>query len=135
MWQRQEAALARVESQLEHRLQAKAVLLFISALPSESLTRTMYPGLEALKYYAEGLDRHGLLSPGLRKSLSIENGERRPTTRSRPRVDGLIFSGTREVRPISPRDGRFYLTGESRQMGLSWLMKNLMDRLQSLTWW
>jgi hypothetical protein len=41
----------------------------------------MYPGLGALKYYAEGLDRHGLLSPGLRKSLSIENGERRPTTR------------------------------------------------------
>ena len=41
----------------------------------------MYPGLGALKYYAEGLDRHGLLSPGLRKSLSIENSERRPTTR------------------------------------------------------
>jgi hypothetical protein len=37
----------------------------------------MYPGLEALKYYAKGLDRHGLLSPGLRKSLSIENGGRR----------------------------------------------------------
>jgi len=73
------SALARVKSNWEHRLQAKAVLLFISALPSESLTRTMYPGLEALKYYAEGLDRHGLLSPGLRKNLSIENGERRQT--------------------------------------------------------
>jgi hypothetical protein len=73
------SALARVKSNWEHRLQAKAVLLFISALPSESLTRTMYPGLEALKYYAEGLDRHGLLSPGLRKNLSIEKGERRQT--------------------------------------------------------
>ena len=55
--------------------------MFISTLPSESLTRVMYPRLETLKYYAEGLDRHGLLSPGLRKNLSIENGERRLTTR------------------------------------------------------
>jgi len=73
------SALARVKSNWEHRLQAKAVLLFIRALPSESLTRTMYPGLEALKHYAEGLDRHGLLSPGLRKSLRIENDESRQT--------------------------------------------------------
>ena len=50
-------------------------------------------------------------------------------------MDGLIFSSARKVRPISPRDGRRYLTGESQQMGLSWHMKNLMDRLQSLTWW
>jgi hypothetical protein len=73
------SALARVKSIREHRLQAKAVLLFISALPNESLTRTMYPGLEALRRYAEGLDRHGLLSPGLRKNLIIEKGERRKT--------------------------------------------------------
>ena len=73
------SALARVKSNWEHRLQAKAVLLFISTLPSESLTRTMYPGLGTLKYYAEGLDRHGLLSPGLRRSLSIKNAERRQT--------------------------------------------------------
>ena len=73
------SSLARVKSNWEHRLQAKAVLLFIGALPNESLTRTMYPGLEALKYYAEGLDRHGLLSPGLRKNLIIEKGERRQT--------------------------------------------------------
>lgn len=73
------SALATVERNWRNRLQAKAVLLFISTLPNESLTRTMYPGLEALKYYAEGVDRHGLLSPGLRKSLSIENGERRQT--------------------------------------------------------
>lgn len=75
------SALAATERNWRNRLQAKAVLLFIGTLPSESLTRIMYPGLGALKYYAEGLDRHGLLSPGLRKSLSIENGERRPTTR------------------------------------------------------
>jgi hypothetical protein len=75
------SALAATERNWRNRLQAKAVLLFISTLPSESLTHIMYPGLGALKYYAEGLDRHGLLSPGLRKSLSIENGERRPTTR------------------------------------------------------
>jgi hypothetical protein len=75
------SALAPTERNWRNRLQAKAVLLFISTLPSESLTRVMYPGLGALKYYAEGLDRHGLLSPGLRKSLSIENSERRPTTR------------------------------------------------------
>jgi hypothetical protein len=73
------SALARVKSNWEHRLQAKAVLLFIGALPSESLTRTMYPGLEALKRYAAGLDRHGLLSPGLRKSFRIENDELRQT--------------------------------------------------------
>lgn len=73
------SALARVKTNWEHRLQAKAVLLFIGALPSESLTRTMYPGLEALKRYAAGLDRHGLLSPGLRKSLSIANHEQLQT--------------------------------------------------------
>jgi hypothetical protein len=73
------SSLARVKSNWEHRLQAKAVLLFISALPNESLTRTMYPGLDALKYYAEDLDRHGLLSPGLRKNLIIEKGEPRQT--------------------------------------------------------
>jgi hypothetical protein len=75
------SSFAATERSWRNRLQAKAVLLFISTLPSESLTRIMYPGLGALKYYAEGLDRHGLLSPGLRKSLTIENGERRPTTR------------------------------------------------------
>lgn len=75
------SALAATERNWRNRLHAKAVLLFISTLPSESLTRIMYPGLGALKYYAEGLDRHGLLSPGLRKSLSIENGERRSTAR------------------------------------------------------
>ena len=75
------SALAATERNWRNRLQAKAVLLFISTLPSESLTRIMYPGLGALKYYAEGLDRHRLLSPGLRKNLTIENGERRSTTR------------------------------------------------------
>jgi hypothetical protein len=73
------SALARVKTNWEHRLQAKAVLLFIGALPSDSLTRTMYPGLEALKRYAAGLDRHGLLSPGLRTSSRIENDELRQT--------------------------------------------------------
>src|SRR5262249_6160561 len=75
------SAFAATERNWRNRLQAKAALLFISTLPSQSLTRIMYPGLESLKYYAEGLDRHGLLSPGLRKSLSIENGEQRRTTR------------------------------------------------------
>ena len=73
------SAFAATERNWRNRLQAKAALLFISTLPSQSLTRIMYPGLESLKYYAEGLDRHGLLSPGLRKSLSIENGEQRRT--------------------------------------------------------
>jgi hypothetical protein len=73
------SALARVKTNWEQRLEAKAVLLFIGTLPSESLARTMYPGLEALKRYAAGLDRHGLLSPGLRKSLTISNHEQLQT--------------------------------------------------------
>ena len=72
-------ALAVAEADWRNRLQAKASLLFISTLPSESLTRTMYPSLEALTHYAQGLDRNGLLSPGLRKSLSIEPDELRQT--------------------------------------------------------
>jgi hypothetical protein len=40
---------------------------------------TSYPNLEALTYYATRLDRHGLLSPGLCKSLSIEPDELRQT--------------------------------------------------------
>jgi len=34
----------------------------------------MFPDLGALKHWAEGLDRHGLLVPGLRHSLRIEDG-------------------------------------------------------------
>jgi hypothetical protein len=72
-------ALAVAEANWRNRLQAKAALLFIRTLPSASLTRTMYPNLEALTRYATRLDRHGLLSPGLRKSLSIEPDELRQT--------------------------------------------------------
>lgn len=73
------SALGAVERNWRNRLQGKAELLFVSTLPRESLTRSMYPGLKELKYYAEGLDRHGLLAPGLRKSLSIGNDERLQT--------------------------------------------------------
>ena len=73
------SALGAVERNWRNRLQGKAALAFISTLPSESLTLTMYPSLKTLKHYAEGLDRHGLLSPGLRKSLNIGNDERRQT--------------------------------------------------------
>jgi len=66
-------ALGVAEANWRNRLQAKALLLFISTLPSESLTRIMYPDIEALTYYAQGLDRHGLLAPGLRKSLHIQH--------------------------------------------------------------
>jgi len=41
----------------------------------------MYPDLGALKHWAEGLDRHDLLSPGLRKNLRIENYELRQPER------------------------------------------------------
>jgi hypothetical protein len=74
------SALGAAERDWRNRLQGKAVLSFISTLPSESLTHTLYPGLGRLKSYAESLDRHGLLSPGLRKSLSIESGEVGSTT-------------------------------------------------------
>jgi hypothetical protein len=69
------SALKAAESDWRNRLQGKAFLLFISTLPRESLTRTMFPDLGALKHWAEGLDRHGLLRPGLRHSLRIEDGE------------------------------------------------------------
>jgi hypothetical protein len=70
-------ALTTSESDWRNRLQGKALLLFINTLPKEPLTRTMYPDFGALKQWAEGLNRHGLLSPGLRQSLRIENGELR----------------------------------------------------------
>jgi hypothetical protein len=69
------SALTAAESNWRNRLQGKALLLFINTLPKEPLARTMYPNFGALKHWAEGLDRNGLLSPGLRKSLRIENDE------------------------------------------------------------
>jgi hypothetical protein len=75
------SALAAAESNWRNRLQGKALLLFISTLPKDSLIHTIFPDLGALNHWAEGLDRHGLLAPGLRKSLRIEHDELRQTER------------------------------------------------------
>jgi hypothetical protein len=74
------SALAAAESHWRSRLQGKALLLFIRTLPKEALTRLIAPDLAPLKAWAEGLDRHGLLSPGLRQSLRIEHDEVRQTS-------------------------------------------------------
>jgi putative effector of murein hydrolase LrgA (UPF0299 family) len=63
------------EMNWRHRLQGKFLLLFVDVLPSKWLEHGSFPDLKALKRYARGLDRNGLLSPGLRKSLRIESEE------------------------------------------------------------
>ncbi|MGE4091051.1 MAG: hypothetical protein AB7G75_09450 [Candidatus Binatia bacterium] len=61
-----------VNAAWRHRVQGKALLLFIDVLPRKWLEKGSFPDLRALTRYAQGLDRHGLLSPRLRKTLTIE---------------------------------------------------------------
>jgi hypothetical protein len=68
-------ALKTAETSWRHRLQGKSLLLFVDVLPSKWLEHGSFPDLNALKHYAHGLDRNGLLPPGLRKSLRIESEE------------------------------------------------------------
>jgi hypothetical protein len=70
-------AFVTAESNWRNRLQGKGALQFVSLLPHESLTRTMYPHVGALQRYAVDLDRHGLLAPGLRQSLRLGDDELR----------------------------------------------------------
>ena len=70
-------ALVIAESNWRNRLQGKGVLQFISLLPHESLTDTLYPHLGSLQRYAGDLDRHGLLAPALRQSLHLGDDELR----------------------------------------------------------
>lgn len=74
-----ETVRSSVESNRWYRLQGKAALLFIRTLPAESLVPPLYHDPHELKRYAEALDRHGRLSPGLRRSLTIAGAELGPT--------------------------------------------------------
>ena len=94
---------------------------------------TLYPNLEALTHYATRLDRHGLLSPELRKSLSIEPDELRQT-------GGISECGWFEL--LQRTAGEIYIAKGWTMLthrrepadGIILHMKKLMDRLPSLLW-